>query len=294
MLDYRHLTFLTLCKTRSYTKAAEQLKLTQPAVTQHIQFLEKQYKFSLFKYQNKKLELTENGKSLYQYVQTLQADSTQFVKNLIVSEDEQYHLTFGATLSVGEFLMPTVLKKILKEKQSLSLTMLVDNTDSLLKKIKTGELQFAMIEGYFNQTEFDSFVLKEEKYIPVCAANSPLAKGEYKMEDLINYNIVVRENGSGSRAVLESILNQNYLSLDNFRQTLEIGNIYTIKELVAEDLGISFFYKMVVNDDIKKNRLHEIKMKEFSSYRKLHFVYLKNSIHAQEYQNWFEKIRNNL
>ena len=145
MLDFRHETFLALCSIKNYTKTAEFLHITQPAVTQHIKFLENYYNVRLFNFEKKNLSLTREGKILYDYTVTMSADNKKLKNILDKKEADNVSVSFGTTLTVGEYIMPDILKRLLEKNPYTHITMLVDNTQVLLKKLKAGEIDFIIL-----------------------------------------------------------------------------------------------------------------------------------------------------
>src|SRR5690554_5988106 len=137
MIDYRHQTFLTLAEIKNYTKTAKQLHMTQPAITQHIQFLEEKYKCKLFEYINKNLELTMQGEELQKLLLKIAADIKHFKRDLNNINEFQESLIFGATLSIGEYIMPNIIAKLLEQNSNLEIHMEVNNTENLLKKLRS-------------------------------------------------------------------------------------------------------------------------------------------------------------
>src|SRR5690554_5699387 len=131
MLDNRLQTFLTLCETCNYTKTAEKLNMTQPAVTQHIQFLEDYYQVKLIAGRGKNFSLTEEGKALEEYVKTLKANSERILPLLQSIKNRVKPLNFGATLTIGEYMVPPILHKIFKEDPETDISMIVENTNIL-------------------------------------------------------------------------------------------------------------------------------------------------------------------
>ena len=115
MIDFRIESFYTLCQTKSFTKTAQELYITQPAVTQHIKFLEEYYGGKLVEYSEKKLKLTERGKKLYEYVKTIIADSKRIQEEIKNIEEKNRHLKIGATLSIAENIIPRIVKNIVAE-----------------------------------------------------------------------------------------------------------------------------------------------------------------------------------
>ncbi|WP_326908723.1 LysR family transcriptional regulator [Sedimentibacter sp. MB31-C6] len=287
MIDFRHKTFLELCKVRNYTKTAENLHMTQPAVTQHIKYLEQIYGGKLFIYSGKNLTITSKGKKLYEYTQRMIADSKK-IEEMVISHNENITISFGATLTIGEFVMPSIISRVMKEKKNLHFNMFVENTKSLLLKLQSGEISFALLEGFFDKSKYGYKLFRKEQFISVCSSKSPLKNGKYALEELLNERLILREKGSGTRDILEQILHEVNLSKDNFKSIIEIGNMSAIKELVAQDLGITFMYKAAAQKDLVNSELYKINLDNFEVNREFNFVYLKDSVHENIYLKWFD------
>ena len=136
MIDFRLKTFLTLCKILNYTKTAEILHITQPAVSQHIKYLESEYNVKLFSYKNKILSLTDPGKILYDFLLAMDASSKRIKEILSEVDNKNHPIIFGTTLTIGEYTMNNLLPKLLIDYPELNITMDVGNTQNLLKKLK--------------------------------------------------------------------------------------------------------------------------------------------------------------
>ena len=168
-------TFLAVCRLGSYTRAAEELNITQPAVTQHIQHLQTYYGVRLLDYRSKRLTLTPEGELLRRAALTMRHDEEKLKRELADLRQGRRALRFGATLTVGEYLLPPRLAAYLKANPDVELHMTVDNTRNLLQKLNAGELDFAVVEGYFRKSEYDYIVWSLEEFLCVCGADSPLA-----------------------------------------------------------------------------------------------------------------------
>ena len=291
MLDYRHETFLVLCRIGSYTKAAKVLNLTQPAVTQHIKALEAHYGNRLFIYANKQLTLTEHGKLLYQIASRISSDSDILTEKLRKKDLSDPHLRFGATLSIGQYIMPGILKQVLRTHPATSVSMLVENTHYLLDKLEQGEIQFALIEGLFDKTSYHSELLALEPFIGVCSKDSPLADQPVSFGNLIANSLIVREQGSGTREIFEHVLHEHNLSVASFSKITEIGNMEAIKELVKDGLGITFLYQTVVQEELASGEMKKLTVKDVEVRHELNFVFLKNSQHTEDFLRWFHAFK---
>lgn len=296
MLDFRIKTFLTLCQLKNYTKTAETLCITQPAVTQHIKYLENLYQVKLFEYIGKTLTLTPQGKKLQSFAITLENDLHKFIPTLQTLDSEHIHLKFGATLTIGEYIMGPIIKDFLKTYPSATLVMFVENTETLFSKLKSGEIDFAFIEGNFDKSDYSYRLLSREEFIGICSSQYALSHPKVCLEDLIKERILLRENGSGTRQVFEHLLIQYNMTLDVFPHICELGNLNMIKDLVANNLGISFLYKKAVTEELEKGLVHPLNIERLQVIREFNFVYLKNSQFEPVYLNFFdfvqEKIKN--
>lgn len=291
MIDFRHLTFLMLCQKKHYAKVAQALHMTQPAVTQHIQFLENQYGCKLIKYEGKQVQVTEKGTLLYEHLKRIHSDC-QMTQSLLVSEEAEMDFAFGATLTIGEYVLPSFLSKYINTQNRKNMKMVVENTHMLLEKLDTGELAFAFIEGYFDRQKYEGIAFRVEPFVAVCSADSKYSKGAYELSDLYRETLIIREEGSGTREIFERLLYEKNTSIHAFQRIIEVGNMGAIQTMVASGSGLSFMYRAAAKPLIQAGLLHEITLKDVHIEKPFHFVYLKNSIHETLYMDWFHKIYN--
>ena len=289
MLDYRMITFLKVCQTMNYTHAAQSLHITQPAVSQHIHYLEEQLHVKLFEYEEKQLKLTEAGKILYRFAATVNHDFHE-LSNQLSNENNRLHLRFGVTLTIGEYLMPKVLIKLLNQHQNIQLQMIVANTAELLMQMEEEKLDFAIVEGYYPNQEYEGRVYRKERFIGICHVDHPFAATECTLSDLKNERLLLRENGSGTREVLERALKEKNMSFDNFCERIEIGNLNVIKQLVMIKIGITFCYEPVVAQELKNGDLKVMNIKDFQVAHDFTFIWRKNSIFQNLYQSIYEQM----
>ena len=199
-MEQRLESFLTLCDTMHYGRAAEKLHLSQPAVSKHIQSLENQYGVSLFTYANRRLQKTREGEILQQYVQMLRYNEEKLMEKLC--QQPTRLLRIGATKSIGEYVLLPNIKRFLSFPEN-EIEFLVDNTERLLERLDRSELDFVVLEGIFNKQHYDWILFRNEPYIGICAKNHPFAGREVSVEELFTERIILRENGSGTRKIFE-------------------------------------------------------------------------------------------
>jgi DNA-binding transcriptional LysR family regulator len=284
MMDFRINTYITVCRCMNFTKAAEQLNITQPAVTQHIHYLEDYYGVKLITYVGKKMFLTEAGNVLFQAAITMKHDELYLKENILGLNKGKKRLIFGATLTIGEFVMAEHLKTYFDLYPNIEVRMLIGNTSELLEMLSLGEIDFAIVEGNFTRKEYECITYSRERYIPICSIDYSFKGEPEQLMDLLPERIIIREKGSGTREILEKNLEARNLSLDDFSHIVEIGGMNAIKSLLEVGCGISFLYEAAVKNEIKKGILREIKLKDFHMVHDFEFIWNKGSAFSDHYR----------
>ena len=271
MLDHKMHTFLTLCETMNYTLAAQRLHVTQPAVTQHIRALESQYNCKLFTYDGKKLKKTPQGELLersgnamrYQEARTLEA----------MQNSDRQHLSIGATKTIGEFVIPHLVANFLQNPRH-TLRVEVDNTEKILALIDKGELDFALIEGFFNKSHYGSRLYRKEPFVGLCSIHHPLAGRTIPLSRVFRENLFLREEGSGTRKILEDVLAERNHTIDDFSRVTCISNFGLLEHLVAEGIGITFAGAAIGDSNPALTRFF---VEDWDVQREFNYVYLPNA-----------------
>ena len=286
MLDNRIHTILAVCQEMNFTRAARKLHITQPAVSQHIQYIERYYGVHAFRFEGKKLFLTPEGKLLRSALLTMKNNEDSLKTALCGSASQLPPLHLGATLTAGSFLLAAPLARLFHRWPDLPLTVTVKNTAELLAQIDDGSLDFALLEGNFSKASYSYLVYLREPFIPVCGPgilshikqmtnkkNLPLS-----LEQLTGQRLLLRESGSGTRMILEQILEERGLFVSDFKNTAEIENMQAIKELVAADCGITFLYKSAVRRELCDGTICEIPIENLWLEHEISVVWQKNRL----------------
>lgn len=182
MLDYKIITFLKVCETMNFTRAADELGLTQPAVSRHIHLLEDEYGVKLFDYKNKRIALTAAGELLFRSATAMKNDDVLLAEELALAGEVRHEMRFGTTKTIGDFSVIKPFYAYLQNHGDIDMHMVIGNTEELLGKLRTGEINFALVEGYFDAGEFDSMVFSTEEFVAVCSADHKFKKGLVKSE----------------------------------------------------------------------------------------------------------------
>ena len=285
MLDFRIKTFLCVCQTMNYTQAAKLLNITQPAVSQHIRFLEDYYQIKAFRYANKKLELTAAGRILFERCKTMENDEVALSAELLSSQSGIRTLSLGVTMTVGEYAIISPLAAYQLAHPGINIRLRFGNTQELLAQLTAGRIQMALVEGYFPPQDYFCRPYSTEPYIGVCASSHVFPSGEPStFHDLLGERLLLREKGSGTREILERNLALHGLKTTDFIHNMEVENMHTIIGLLTYDCGISFLYRRAVHAELEAGRLREIPLKNFSMEHDFTFIWEKDSIYTAEYQ----------
>lgn len=242
-MDRRLETFLAVCQTMNYRRAAEALHLTQPAVTKQIQSLEASYGVRLFSYDGRKLAKTAPGSALEVFAISQRYQEQELERALHAAPRKI--LRVGATKTIGDYILPPAICSFVRAPEH-ELQFTVDNTTRLLGQLEAGQLDFVVVEGIFDKRRYDSFLLREEPYIGICAAGHRFAGRRVSPEELLTETLLLREPGSGTRSILERELMQVSYSTAAFSRTICISSFPVIRTLTAANCGISFLYEAVV------------------------------------------------
>lgn len=288
MLDFRMETFLTVCRYMNFTRASEKLNITQPAVSQHIRFLEKHYNTKLFRYEGKKLRLTGAGEILRNASLAMMHDE-QSMQNEMQKTEQEAEIRFGATRTIGDAVMGQVLEKYLARYPQARIHMEVENTHDLLVRLDEGRIDFALVEGFFKKTEYDFQIFSREKYIAVCSPDYTFRDTPDCIEKLFQERLLLREEGSGTREVLERCLEAHNLSIQDFAKRMEVGSMQTIKELTKAGCGITFLYEAAVRRELEEGSLRQIPLQDFPVTHEFAFIWRRGSIYADWYRELFRR-----
>lgn len=290
MIDQRIETFLCVCKYMNYTKASEALHITQPAVSQHIRFLEDRYETKLFTYKDRKLSLTKAGKVLFETMSVIRNDEEMMIKSMH-DQQETVQLTFGVTLTVGEYALAKPLSAFLKNHPEMNMHIVYGNARQLLSKLENGEIHFALIEGYYPSKKYEQLLYYTDNFVCLCAKDHKFNHKIHRIEDLLDERLLLREQGSGTRDLLDSYLKTYNLTYTDFHNYVEVENSASIISLLKQDCGIAFMYRVAAEEEMKKGTLKELNIQNLPLHHDTTFIWNKNSVFAKKYRSICEELK---
>jgi len=288
MLDFRIATFLQLCETKSYTKTARLLDITQPSVTQHIKYLQRRYQCKLFSYEGKTLRLTPEGEYLRRQAEAMTKMSSKIVADLQRMGDTRQALRFGYPEELGEAAAAGIIAGILKQDGAPEINLFVKKTDELIAMLENGQLDFILADNISEASQFASVPAGETEFCCYAAKNH--TKALEAISQLLPERLLMSEKGSSDRTVLEEVLNQRKMLADEFEHTMTAGTSVSLRELTAAGIGIQFAYASSMKG--MEERVQKLDISNFNEKRSLVFLYLKDNSEAEnfkEFMNTFSK-----
>lgn len=286
MLDSKMLTFLKVAQLKNYTKAANQLNLTQPAVSQHIKKLEEYYQCNLIAIDGKSVRLTEQGEALYHYANFQIANENQLIDQIKKVETP---IKIGATLSIADYYLPSYLSSYLSHNDEL-ISVTVKNTKSIIEMLLNNELYCAFIEGIFDKTIFHFEEFDTTQFLPVARKGHPLEGERVDISEIHQYPLLIREGGSGTREIYENYLYQNNDSILSAAKIYEISSFGIIKKILSQSNAISFMYEEVARQEVEKGTLCYLTINQFQIERPLYFIYPSNSLMKNRIELFYQNL----
>ena len=260
MSDRRLQVFHAVAGVLSFTKAAELLNMTQPAVTHQIRQLEADFDTRLFDRENNRISLTQAGEQVLEYANqiiALYGEMHESVKSL--TGDTSGLVTLGASTTIAEYMLPGLLGDFLDKFPNVQVRLRVANTDSIVGMVGDNSIDLGIVEGVVN----NKYLLVEdcqqdELRVIVPPDHTLAAKATLAPAELLDYPFISREEGSGTRSVIASFLEQHGVSEEQLIQSFELGSTEAIKGAVQAGMGISIVSAAALAKEEKLQQLVSI------------------------------------
>ncbi|MEB2629151.1 LysR family transcriptional regulator [Peribacillus frigoritolerans] len=257
----------------SISQAARLSFLSQPAVTRQIHQLENYYNTLLFDREEGRLRVTEAGKLLYPFAKAIVNDFNHS-KEVIQQSTGKYNanLIVGASLTIGEYLLPSLLGRFKKQQPEIKVTLTIKNTPRVLEDLSNDVIDLALVEGLVENTDFIVDKFAEDELILVCPSDHPWKeRKEIQLEELGNERMIWRESISGTRLIVENMLREHGI-LEKIESYMEIGSTQAIKSAVEAGLGISILPRLTVARELEQGFLREVDIYRINMARNLWVV----------------------
>jgi LysR family transcriptional regulator, transcriptional activator of the cysJI operon len=258
IMDERRLQiFKAVADLRNFSRAAEVLHLSQPTVSQQIQGLEEYYGTKLFDRTSKSVELTAAGRALYASLLPMLQQFAEVRRAVMRSTGAvSGPLTVGASLTIGEYVLPQVLAAYLREYPGVEASVQINNTEQIVALMLSGALDIGLLEGPVQAPEMVEEVFLEDELVLVAPGGHPWReRAAITLEDLQAERLVMRERGSGTRHALEERLQAAGVRLADLQVAAELAGTEAIKGAVEAGLGVAALSRWTVRKELRLGTL---------------------------------------
>lgn len=253
MSDRRLQVFHTVAGTLNFTRAAELLHMTQPAVTHQIRQLEADFNTRLFDRVNNRINLTPAGEQVLDYasrILSLYDEMHESVKEL--TGDRSGLLTLGASTTIAEYMLPELLGGFRREFPDVQVRLRVANTDAIVALVSDSSIDLGIVEGEVHKQHLLVDDCQQDELVVIVPIDHELAsKPEVSPADMARYPFVQREDGSGTKSVIAAYLAMHNIFEEQLQHPFELGSTEAIKGAVQAGMGISIVSVTTVKKEIE-------------------------------------------
>ena len=282
-IDLKAISLLKVAEYENFTKAAKELCISQPAISNHIKAVEEELGFKIFERGTSGIHLTEKGAIVIKYISQMNSIAESLKQALASDKLSATALRVGITHTVESSLVVDAIAKYLnKSTPGVSIRITSGTSKSLYKQLKNGEIDFIIMEGSYNDPDLNNVMLGTDSLVLVTSPSKHLAsKSTVTLDEIKEENLIMRLPDSSTMKTFASALKERSKSLSDFNIILEIDNIATIKDLIRRDFGVSILAKSVCLDEVRKGKLAILNIENISMVREMNLVYPKDFEHAE-------------
>lgn len=293
-MNYERLkTFIAVAEKKSFSDAAKILFVTQPTITSQIKALEEELNTKLFERTTKKVEMTQSAVILYKYAREIIRLSDSAQKEILKIEEIMHgDLSMGCSLTIGEYILPLYLKKFKDLYPLIRMNVDISNSNKIVTNLKDQLIDVGLIETPIDDPQIMVEPFLADELILIAAPNYFSTKEmEVSMDQLKHTPLIMREKGSGTRAVVEEYLNQAGMSIDELNVVMELGSTEAIKATVESGLGVSIISKNAIIKEEKLQLLAAYQVQGLSFYRYFYIAFRKEQILKSTTELFIDELR---
>ena len=263
MSDRRLKVFHTVAKLLSFTKAAEALHMTQPAVTFQVRQLEEYFNTRLFDRTHNRVNLTPAGERVAEFAERifdLYAEMENSVRDL--TGEISGALTIGASTTIAEYMLPALLGEFKHRYPDINLRLKVSNSEGIVSMVEHNVIDLGVVEAPVSNKNLIVEVCHDDQLVVVAPPEHELCKrgGKVKAADITRYSFISREEGSGTREVIMQYLQEQKINPADMDFTLELGSPEAIKGAVEAGMGITIISRSIIEKELRLNTLCELEL----------------------------------
>jgi DNA-binding transcriptional LysR family regulator len=274
MLDIHQLEiFAKVAELKNFSKAAQEMYLTQPTISQHVSSLENYLGIKLFDRMGKEVALTRAGEILYRYakqITALRGEAQQALDHF--RGKKSGHLTLGASTIPGEYILPSLLGKFKREYPSISVTLRIGDTEEIIDELLTSKIELGIIGAKISHARlhYASFV-EDELIVVVPRGHRWWKKTSIGIQELCDEPFIMREAGSGTRISMEKRLDEIGIPPDRLKIIAEVGSTTAVKQAIKAHLGVSLISERAVEEEIRLQQFRKVPIKK-AEFKRTFFI----------------------
>ncbi len=260
-IDFRHLeTFCRVASLKSFSKAAEDLFLTQPTVSGHILSLEQSLSLRLFDRTSREVRPTKAGEVFLRYASKILSSRQDLLNALSeFSEGIRGELFLGASTIPGEYILPGLVGDFKKGHPHFILSLKIADTKEIIQDVLQDDVEFGMIGAKLDHPSLHFEKYEEDEIIVVASTGHRLAREKrVDVEELLSEPWIIREEGSGTQMAVEKALRKKGKSLRQFNVVMKMGSTSSVKEGVKAKLGLAFISGRATEEELDRGLLSRI------------------------------------
>ncbi|MEP1151661.1 MAG: LysR substrate-binding domain-containing protein [Balneola sp.] len=278
MIAFQYNVFFEVATNLSFSKAADTLFISQPAVSKHIKNLESELGVPLFKRNGSSISLTRSGITLLDYLHDAKQIERSISSDIEIIRNQEHakgELRIGASTTISLYVCPKVFSAFRKKFPAVKMLLINRNSENVLKALSNNEIDLAIIEGKQEINSFHYTLFMQDEIVPVCSVNSPYVNIKPVISELKKVPLVMRERGSGTLSTLINVLNEKGIKQSDLKIIARLGGTEALKNYILEDEGIGFLSRLAIARELENNRLREIKIEDLVIKRDFYFVMRK-------------------
>ncbi|MCX7794129.1 MAG: selenium metabolism-associated LysR family transcriptional regulator [Thermodesulfovibrionales bacterium] len=276
--------FLSVFKNRSFSKASDELHLTQPTVSDHIKSLEEELNCRLFDRLGRTIIPTAEARILHNYAIEIMEKMEEAKSSLKkIKKQPEGELVIGASTIPGTYILPGIIKTFRELHTRIEFKLFISDSKGILDKVLSHELFLGIVGAKLTDSKINHIPFGEDELILV-ASPDLVKKSLIRTEDLKSLPFVLREEGSGTRKVMEKMLHSEGMTIDDLKIAGIFGSTEAVKEAVKAGLGVAILSRVSVKDEISSGNLKEIKIQGLEFKRRFYIIFHKRRSLPYQYK----------
>lgn len=274
MSDFRLKVFQSVAKNLSFTKASQELFVSQPAITKHVQELETTYQTRLFDRQGSRICLTESGKLLLEHCERILEDYKRLEYEMHLLHNEYTgELKLGASTTIAQYVLPPLLGNFISKFPQVSLSLMNGNTRDIEIALQEHRIDLGLVEGVFRLPNLKYTNFLEDELVAVIRTGSSLSvEEEITPEELVKMPLVLRERGSGTLDVFERALQQHNIKLSSLQVLMYLGSTESIKLFLEHTDCLGIVSVRSITRELYSGKLRVVEIKGMPMNRDFSFA----------------------